>query len=103
MNRLAGKVGVVTGAAGGIGAAAVRAFVAEGAHVGLIDRPGVALEKLAAELAGSVTARRLARRAAGSTRTVTCSATAAAPNANVTRIARRQTARASRRRPCSTN
>jgi NAD(P)-dependent dehydrogenase (short-subunit alcohol dehydrogenase family) len=30
--------------------------VAEGAHVGLIDRPGVALEKLAAELAGSVTA-----------------------------------------------
>jgi dihydroanticapsin dehydrogenase len=56
MNRLAGKVGVVTGAAGGIGAAAVRAFVAEGAHVGLIDRPGVPLEKLAAELADSVTA-----------------------------------------------
>jgi dihydroanticapsin dehydrogenase len=53
---LAGKVGVVTGAAGGIGSAAVGAFVAEGAHVGLIDRPGVALEKLAAELAGSVTA-----------------------------------------------
>ncbi|GAA5187451.1 SDR family oxidoreductase [Rugosimonospora acidiphila] len=55
MNRLVGKAGVVTGAAGGIGSAAVRAFVAEGAHVGLIDRPGEALDALAAELAGSVT------------------------------------------------
>ncbi|GAA3452282.1 SDR family NAD(P)-dependent oxidoreductase [Dactylosporangium matsuzakiense] len=50
MNRLSGKVGVITGAAGGIGAAAARAFVAEGAVVGLLDRPGRALDALAAEL-----------------------------------------------------
>lgn len=56
MTRLAGKVGVITGAAGGIGAAAARAFVAEGAEVGLIDRPGTALDELAAELAGAAVA-----------------------------------------------
>lgn len=50
MNRLVGKAGVVTGAAGGIGSAACRAFVAEGAFVGLLDRPGPALDALAAEL-----------------------------------------------------
>ena len=48
--RLAGKVGVVTGAAGGIGSAAARAFVAQGAIVGLIDRPGANLDRLAADL-----------------------------------------------------
>ncbi|MBL7253255.1 SDR family NAD(P)-dependent oxidoreductase [Paractinoplanes lichenicola] len=50
MSRLSGKSGVVTGAAGGIGAAACRAFAAEGAFVGLLDRPGPGLDKLAAEL-----------------------------------------------------
>jgi NAD(P)-dependent dehydrogenase (short-subunit alcohol dehydrogenase family) len=48
--RLAGKVGLVTGAAGGIGSAAARAFAAEGAVVGLVDRPGGKLDQLAAEL-----------------------------------------------------
>lgn len=52
--RLRGKVGVVTGAAGGIGAAAVRAYVAEGAVVGLLDLPGAALDRLAAELGAAV-------------------------------------------------
>jgi NAD(P)-dependent dehydrogenase (short-subunit alcohol dehydrogenase family) len=56
VNRLAGKAGVVTGAAGGIGAAACRAFVAEGAFVGLLDRPGAALDALAAELGDAVVA-----------------------------------------------
>jgi NAD(P)-dependent dehydrogenase (short-subunit alcohol dehydrogenase family) len=56
IGRLNGKVGVVTGAAGGIGAAAVRAFVAEGAHVGLLDRPGEPLTRLTEELAETVTA-----------------------------------------------
>lgn len=50
MGRLDGKVGIITGAAGGIGSAAARAFVAEGGVVGLIDRPGAALDQLAAEL-----------------------------------------------------
>jgi NAD(P)-dependent dehydrogenase (short-subunit alcohol dehydrogenase family) len=38
MNRLDGKVAVISGASGGIGSAAARAFVAEGAVVGLLDR-----------------------------------------------------------------
>ncbi len=54
--RLRGKTGLVTGAAGGIGSAAVRAFVAEGALVGLIDVPGDALGRLAGELGDAVTA-----------------------------------------------
>ena len=36
--RLAGRVGVVTGGASGIGAASARKFVAEGARVVLADR-----------------------------------------------------------------
>src|SRR5260370_24368573 len=38
MSVLAGKVAMVTGAAGGIGGAVVTAFMAEGAHVFAIDR-----------------------------------------------------------------
>jgi NAD(P)-dependent dehydrogenase (short-subunit alcohol dehydrogenase family) len=48
--RLAGKIAVVTGAGSGIGRAAARAFVAEGAQVGLLDRNGPAVESEAAEL-----------------------------------------------------
>src|SRR5438445_10072289 len=40
MTRLDGKVAIVSGAAGGIGAAAARRFVEEGAHVVLVDRDG---------------------------------------------------------------
>lgn len=54
--RLAGKVGIITGAAGGIGRAAAGAFVAEGAVVGLLDRPSPALESLADELSERSTA-----------------------------------------------
>lgn len=56
MARLAGKSGVVTGAAGGIGSAACRAFAAEGAFVGLLDRPGAALDRLAADLGDAAVA-----------------------------------------------
>jgi NAD(P)-dependent dehydrogenase (short-subunit alcohol dehydrogenase family) len=56
MSRLKGKSGIVTGAAGGIGSAACRAFAAEGAFVGLIDRPGPALDALALELGDAAVA-----------------------------------------------
>ena len=49
--RLAGKVGIITGAAGGIGGAAATAFTREGATVGLLDLPGEPLEQLASGLA----------------------------------------------------
>ena len=48
MNRLAGKVAVVTGGASGIGHGAAAAFVAEGATVGLLDRDAAVAEAAAA-------------------------------------------------------
>jgi NAD(P)-dependent dehydrogenase (short-subunit alcohol dehydrogenase family) len=45
--RLEGRQAVVTGAAGGIGTAIVRALLAEGAHVHGLDRDGPGLEQLA--------------------------------------------------------
>ncbi|HEX4093841.1 MAG TPA: SDR family oxidoreductase [Trebonia sp.] len=54
--RLEGKVGLITGAAGGIGSAAARAFAAEGAQLGLIDLPSARLTELAAELGDSAIA-----------------------------------------------
>lgn len=53
--RLDGKRAIVTGATGGIGSAAVRAFAAEGAVVGLLARPSDALDALASELGDSAT------------------------------------------------
>ena len=48
--RFEGKVVVVTGASSGIGAAAARAFAAEGGHVVLAARSAAPLEQLAGEI-----------------------------------------------------
>ena len=55
MSELSGKTAVVTGAAGGIGKAIVKALAASGAHVAMIDRDGAALDRLAAELGEATT------------------------------------------------
>jgi short-subunit dehydrogenase len=55
MSDLRDAVVVLTGAAGGIGAATARALVARGARVALVDRDEVGLTTLAAELAAAVT------------------------------------------------
>jgi NAD(P)-dependent dehydrogenase (short-subunit alcohol dehydrogenase family) len=49
-HSVAGKVVVITGAAGGVGRAAARAFAAKGADVGLIARSREALEAAKAEV-----------------------------------------------------
>jgi NAD(P)-dependent dehydrogenase (short-subunit alcohol dehydrogenase family) len=49
MARLAGKVAIITGGSGGIGRAAARRFVDEGARVLLVDVDGDALGRAAAE------------------------------------------------------
>ena len=50
--RLQGKRAVVTGGASGFGAGIVRAFVAEGARVAIVDLNGPGAAALAAELGG---------------------------------------------------
>ena len=47
---LSGKVAAITGAASGIGLACTRALVKEGVSVALVDRSGVALDAVCAEL-----------------------------------------------------
>ena len=54
MGKLDGKVAIITGAAGGIGAAAARMFAGEGAKVMLVDLDGDRL----AELVGAIGAER---------------------------------------------
>ncbi len=56
MSRLADKTAVITGAASGIGLAAVELFAAEGAKVLAIDRDAGALESAVAPLAPDVAA-----------------------------------------------
>jgi NAD(P)-dependent dehydrogenase (short-subunit alcohol dehydrogenase family) len=52
VRRLDGKIALVSGGAGGCGAAAVRLFAAEGASVGIIDRDVERGEALVKELTG---------------------------------------------------
>ena len=64
MNRLAGKSALVTGAAAGIGAAIVRLFCAEGAHVTLVDQDAEALAVTCRDITAEMPAARLAHFAA---------------------------------------
>jgi 3-oxoacyl-[acyl-carrier protein] reductase len=54
MSELAGRVALVTGAAGPMGAAAARALAAAGCRVALVDLPGPRLEAAAAGVEGAL-------------------------------------------------
>ncbi|MDP6707703.1 MAG: SDR family oxidoreductase [Alphaproteobacteria bacterium] len=60
MARLDGKVAIITGAAGGIGAAAARHFAAEGAKLMLVDLEEAALASLAGEIGEDAAATQVA-------------------------------------------
>jgi NAD(P)-dependent dehydrogenase (short-subunit alcohol dehydrogenase family) len=53
VQRLTGRNVIVTGAAGGMGVASVRALAEEGAHVGVADLDGEAVARLAEEVSGT--------------------------------------------------
>lgn len=54
-NELKGKVAAVTGAASGIGLATVKAMIASGAHVVLVDRDQASLKTICEELGNAAT------------------------------------------------
>ncbi|MDB5942054.1 MAG: short-chain dehydrogenase/reductase [Ramlibacter sp.] len=63
-SRLAGKVALITGGGGGIGAATAAVFCAQGASVMLVDMDGAALERTARSIAERVPGARVSHMAA---------------------------------------
>src|SRR3569623_1701123 len=56
MSKLQGKIAVITGGSSGIGLAAAKRFVAEGAHGFIVGRLESELDKAKAEIGRNVTA-----------------------------------------------
>jgi 2-hydroxycyclohexanecarboxyl-CoA dehydrogenase len=54
MKRLDGKIAIITGGAGGIGAASAQLFCEEGARVALVDLPTAPIAEVAARIRGAV-------------------------------------------------
>ena len=55
-NKLAGKIGLITGGSSGLGLATAKRFVAEGAHVFITGRRQPELDAAVKEIGGNVTA-----------------------------------------------
>jgi len=73
MNRLAGKVAIITGGAGGLGSACVERFAAEGTTVVLADIVDEASRFISTAATRTRSAKALRRSSSGSAGSTSCS------------------------------